>query len=890
MDYLRSIGSAAASAVLQKSGIAFPFSLGEKIGAFEGRTIWTLHDAVKRDDNTPVSVFVFDSNVGNRRSLMPLAKNALRKLRTIRHPDVLKFIDVVETESMIYIVTERVTPLRVAMEQWTGKGKEREDWAVWGLHRVCVALAFINDAGGSTHGNIRTDSVFVSTTGEWKLGGFEVLSQPKDDQAVLYNLGGLIPDSGTYASPEIKKSGWSVLKELDTPTADSYALGILIHTTFNPQVPMPPTTLPPHPPPQPSSRGSIPTSIFPSYKRLLNPSPKHRLTAAAFLEIGMGGTGGDGSGFFSNNVLVKTCAGLENFSLGGDAEKQAMIRTLRESAGSFPPSFIAQKVLPSLLHALEFAGSTASAILPLVFQFGKNIPPAEYQSQIVGPVVKLYASPDRGMRMALLEHLEEYADKLDQKQVVSQVWPNLQTGFTDTVAVIREATVKSIILIAPKLSDRILNNDLLRHLAKTQLDLEASIRTNTVILIGRIAPKLSKVTKQKMLVPAFARSLKDAFVHARVAGVMAFMATADMFSPDEQAQRVLPVICGALVDKERLVRDQAFKAVELFVKRLEAHATTLPDTLIRPESTTSPNGAANSYSPPPATVQAQLVNSATGAAGALAGWAMSSLSKQLSPAELGGSMAGDRALSAPPVNGSGLASATVNGKTQMTGAPSAPQRPALAPVTSSGPSKAGMQLRSHTTPSDKMSALLAEVADAEEGDADGGMNAWDGDLMDVNADADDWSAFEAAPVKAEAPDDGEDGGWGEPLPEPSYRLSTSPATSSAPKRPPTIQVSPAASRPAVASPPRPTPAPVAPKPVPVTPAVAPKLAAVADSWGAFGEEAPSTPSRSSTPASAAPAQASLVGMSKEEKAAELARRREERKQRIAQAKEKNAAK
>ncbi|KZT56219.1 ARM repeat-containing protein [Calocera cornea HHB12733] len=744
MDYLRSIGSAAASAVLQKSGIAFPFSLGEKIGAFEGRTIWTLHDAIKRDDSTPVSVFVFDSNVGNRRSLMPLAKNALRKLRTIRHPDVLKFIDVVETDSVIYIVTERVTPLRVAMEQWTGKGKEREDWAVWGLHRVCVALAFINDAGGSTHGNVRTDSVFVSSTGEWKLGGFDVLSQPKDDQAVLYNLGGLIPDSGTYASPEIKKSGWSVLKELDTSAADSYALGLLIHTTFNPQTPMPPTTLPPHPPPQPSSRGAIPTSIFPSYKRLLNPSPKHRLTAGGFLELGMAGTGGDGSGFFSNNVLVKTCAGMEHFALGSDAEKQAMIRTLRDSAGSFPPSFIAYKLLPSLMHALEFAGSTASAVLPLVFQFGKNVPPAEYQSQIVGPVVKLYASPDRGMRMALLEHLEEYADKLDQKQVVGQVWPNLQTGFTDTVAVIREATVRSIILIAPKLSDRILNNELLRNLAKTQLDPEASIRTNTVILIGRIAPQLSKVTKQKMLVPAFARSLKDTFVHARVAGLMAFMATADMFSPDEHALRVLPVVCGAMVDKEKLVRDQAFKAVEMFVKRLEAHAATMPETMIRPESATTPNGMPGGPSAQPGTMQAQLVNSATGAAGALAGWAISSINKQLSAAEVGGSMAGDRSVSAPPVNGSGLsglASVTVNGKTHLSGAPPAPQRPALTPVASSGPSKAGMQLRSHTTPSDKMSALLAEVADAEEGDADGGMNAWDGDLMDVNADGDDWSMY-----------------------------------------------------------------------------------------------------------------------------------------------------
>ena len=49
-----------------------------------------------------------------------------------------------------------------------------------------VALAFVNDAVASTHGNVRIDSVFISPSGEWKLGGFELLSSPKEDTAVLY--------------------------------------------------------------------------------------------------------------------------------------------------------------------------------------------------------------------------------------------------------------------------------------------------------------------------------------------------------------------------------------------------------------------------------------------------------------------------------------------------------------------------------------------------------------------------------------------------------------------------------------------------------------------------------------------------------------------------------
>jgi SCY1-like protein 1 len=102
-----------------------------------------------------------------------------------------------------------------------------------------------------------------------------------------------------------------------------------------------------------------------------------------------------------------------------------------------------------------------------------------------------------------------------------------------------------------QLNDRILNNDLLRHLAKLQTDPEPSIRTNTCILIGRLAPSLGYNTKRKMLVPAFSRALRDTFVHARVAGLMAFMASVDVFEVEEVAVKVVPSVAVGMVDKEK---------------------------------------------------------------------------------------------------------------------------------------------------------------------------------------------------------------------------------------------------------------------------------------------------------------------------------------------------
>jgi SCY1-like protein 1 len=67
------------------------------------------------------------------------ATNALRKLRTTRHPDVLKFMDAVETDTNVYIMTERVRPLQAALQAWISRdAREKEDWLLWGLHRISV--------------------------------------------------------------------------------------------------------------------------------------------------------------------------------------------------------------------------------------------------------------------------------------------------------------------------------------------------------------------------------------------------------------------------------------------------------------------------------------------------------------------------------------------------------------------------------------------------------------------------------------------------------------------------------------------------------------------------------------------------------------------------------
>ena len=68
-------------------------------------------------------------------------------------------------------------------------------------------------------------------------------------------------------------------------------------------------------------------------------------------------------------------------------------------------------------------------------------------------------------------------------------------------------------------------------------------------------------TRQKVLVSAFLRSLKDPFPPARCAGIGSMAATHTFYTTTDIATRLLPALCTMTVDKEKAVRDQVKREV-----------------------------------------------------------------------------------------------------------------------------------------------------------------------------------------------------------------------------------------------------------------------------------------------------------------------------------------
>lgn len=179
----------------------------------------------------------------DRKALLPLARNAFRKLRALRHPNILKFLDGSESDSAIWIITEPVQSLATLLDSPGTTSAPADESKVYGLLHVSSALSFLNREGQSVHGGLRTTTVWVTPGGEWKLGGMELCSRLDEPDAVMWvsrrcpagnfpflgiprgasqgltethdsqHFGGLLPDSKTHASPEIRRGGWTALKE-----------------------------------------------------------------------------------------------------------------------------------------------------------------------------------------------------------------------------------------------------------------------------------------------------------------------------------------------------------------------------------------------------------------------------------------------------------------------------------------------------------------------------------------------------------------------------------------------------------------------------------------------------------------------------------------------------
>ncbi|KAH8312328.1 hypothetical protein KR044_010226 [Drosophila immigrans] len=526
----------------------FPYDIGEPVAGFDNYSIWTLHKAKRKGSLEEVSVFVYDIRSGSD-TKCELAKASLKRLKTLRHPSILQYLDSLETDKMLYVATEAVEPLGTFFTKLATDNVQKGLYLAWGIFQITRALSFLNNDGNLRHNNVSAWSVFVNASGEWKLGSLEYVAAADGNPMPPVKIPVTLE---VYDAPE--KNDPSKLKAATKCSVDMWGLGCLVWEAFNGVL---------------RQRSNlkdiehIPKSLHSLYCELVGASPSNRPNPADII------TRCRKPGGFFKNDLVDTLLFLEEIQIKDKAEKNRFFSGLTTHLENFPDNVCKHKILPQLITAYEY-GDAGSAVLAPMFKLGKLLDELEYQKRIVPCVVKLFASTDRVTRSRLLQQLELFIAHLQPPVVNEQIFPQVAHGFLDTNATIREQTVKSIIHLAPKLNYNNLNVEVLRHFARLQArDDQGGIRTNTTVCLGKIAPHLHPQVRQRVLVSAFIRAMRDPFPPARVAGVLALAATQQYFLLNEVANRVLPSLCSLTVDPEKTVREPAFKTIRGFLGKLE---------------------------------------------------------------------------------------------------------------------------------------------------------------------------------------------------------------------------------------------------------------------------------------------------------------------------------
>ncbi|VIO90035.1 105-kDa kinase-like protein, putative [Brugia malayi] len=463
-------------------------------------------------------------------------KAQARKLKTLRHPNVLAYLDSVEMNGTFYLITEACVPLKTYITENKLTDKQKDFVVSWGLFQLLSCLKFLHQEAELSHENIRY-SVYVTESGDWKLGGFE--------------------KSTVFSNPCTDLNSFALL------TWE-------IFNGFNESIT------------KPEAPKRVPQQLHVHYKKMATNRAAKLNTGELLRELRQTG------GFFKNRY-VDILLFLDEFQLKDAHEKQAFFTELKNELDFFPDNIAKYRILPKLIHSYEYGDAGSHVLMPL-FRLGRLLDENEYQLRIVPCLCKLFSSPDRVTRVKLLERIDEFAPHLTPQIVNDRIYKNVASGFMDTNPAVRESTVKAMVSLADKLNNQNLNTDLMRHLARLQgADDQPGIRTNATICLGKIGCYIDPSHRQQILISAFTRALKDPFPPARMAAILALSATQQYYSLIEVANRILPALSPVTCDQEKQVRDQSFKALYGFIEKLEK-ASENPELIAELESQVKAGG------------------------------------------------------------------------------------------------------------------------------------------------------------------------------------------------------------------------------------------------------------------------------------------------------------
>ncbi|PFH36198.1 SCY kinase (incomplete catalytic triad) [Besnoitia besnoiti] len=679
---------------------SFGFVVGEQVPLpFSLSCGFELFTCSRKSDGAPASLFILQKKSQGTRadaagvdagaSLaaavidVSAGRSHLQRAKTLLHPDVLKTLETHESDSALYVVTEKCWPLPYLLheqqqQQQRAEGRsstpgallhsqasssearadgfpegkkgeedakknaetEREAAAaaaladvVWGVYQITSAVAFLHESCGLLHGLINPLSVFVTANGSWRLACMEFVRQASAAPSALLAdarrsaaaLQGWQPPESVPAGSPPQWLDWWGLASLVTWTYASLLApgggsgGGLRYggSAFGSLFDLSAATVP--------GRAALPPPARQLCERLLR-RPSAGLASSGRVLSDCLKT----DPFFNSSSTCSCLLFLREVHVKGAYEKESFFeqelpRMLQGSGAPLLPQAVQeQQVLPELLKLLDpsggrpgdgaapgagasAAGPLTPAVVGCVGLVAASIANAEegrgsawwargggdegktgkhLQVQRLRNVLeKLFQSSDRAIRYTLLTSLPAL-DPLMPPRLYLRIFESLMLGLLDSALAIREATIKSLVLVCGKIgNEKKTLQTCLEQLLRLMSDAEGIVRINSCICAAKICtlPQTESLFTKKNAAPhatlqllqqILLAGLKDGMPACRQAALQSIRHCLDLFPLRVLAHPLLAGVGVAAVDQDDAsVSETAMDTLKQVISTLEKKLT-----------------------------------------------------------------------------------------------------------------------------------------------------------------------------------------------------------------------------------------------------------------------------------------------------------------------------
>uniref|UniRef100_A0A7S4EN13 Protein kinase domain-containing protein n=1 Tax=Pseudo-nitzschia australis TaxID=44445 RepID=A0A7S4EN13_9STRA len=633
------------------SSSSLPFSVDQQVGAPHDHNGWALHKGKSTDSSDngrEVSVFVgkkpdllktpVDRRQPTKMQLEP-ALHHYEYCRKLRHPHILQVYATLDTDNPsaasvsgaagtnpgqqkqsqsqqsassgtgdLIVVTEPCIPLSEWLLGGAASGAPTPEQLAWGLECVIEGLAFLHTSAKLAHGCVSPQSLYVTPSGDVKLWNFSLVTPVGPNNST--STGG--PDGHfleweavccpeSFRSPERREQRWDAISNTGGVHAmDSFSLGALIGDYWYRNAS--------------TNVNNVPQTLQKALQRLTTTNIKMRPRLQPLLKCPVFDT--------QYKQLQRS---LEQITIQPVEHKinlwQNLGNQLQQQTGIIPENVAKYKILPliittilttcgneSMLTQDMYRREILAMLIPLFYIEEHYQDPDKVGKELAPLIAKLFIVPDRGVRSVLLNSVDFLTRTLDKNALNASVFEPLCSGFNDSSPVLRELTLKATQSLLQSLHPPNLEK-LSRYLVRLQADAECSLRTSAVVFIAKIAPHLSEVPRQKMLLPAYARSMKDPVSVCRLSALQSLMKSKLLFTKQDLAIKVMPSVMPLLLDPMTDVRQEAFRVVRDLLEAIQQESNRMtelgdPPMLGAPGTSTSSQRLQQAGAAPAAAVAA----------------------------------------------------------------------------------------------------------------------------------------------------------------------------------------------------------------------------------------------------------------------------------------------